>query len=774
MVRSAAALILLMALALTLSCSDSGFSSFDKGAPPKDDAGQPLVDSFIWGDAFSWKCKTGNDADSDKIPDQVEGCNGQDEDGDKIPNYSDSDSDDDKIPDSVEAGPDPTKPVDTDGDKKPDYLDKDSDNDGLTDDKEDLNGDGALGCCLKTCKQLDTTWQKANCKPTKDGCGAGQTCTSGKCQPQHHFLCSNGETLPTKKITFNDGVADDKRPTWICHKGTETSTKGLKQMQFKKSAASDGDWHLALEKASSYGQFSLAGAKPKEAGAVFDLTAANVAVAGFVLSIPTTGTDLSVITTDLISDITTKLPGKGAVTQLSGGSKTISHDKFPTVLGVQLLVTMSANTSVLKVRNALLPVLLKRLPSTITKLPTLDFGPTNEKSFRVIMQTLLRKDGRVLIMGGVALTSMVIDPTKDTGFHLEDISNGTGLAQAKDTDTVECDVFTLNAFSKADIIWVVDESGSMNDNRLDVANNAKDFFARALKSGLDFRMAVTNVVQGGVTSKKVGKFCSKQYQFDGSGNLKNSADASDDGGADRFLLPSEQKIFESCVLNPPYYEGGSEYGLVNAYAAVTKHLPRKASDPYKIRTDARLVIIVATDELPNSITGIFPDPFLMLELAKCNVSPARKTWILNTKYKKDMDLYTGKSAGYGAAAAAMMHVIGGVCNNSCSADIAHGYIEIAQALGGQVGDVCQKNLGTTLQLIIDSISGASSPAILEYVPISASLAVALGQTELKRSRTKGFDYSSKANSLIFINTQFTKGDQVAASYRRWVQQAIIK
>ena len=45
--------------------------------------------------------------------------------------------------------------------------------------------------------------------------------------------------------------------------------------------------------------------------------------------------------------------------------------------------------------------------------------------------------------------------------------------------------------------------------------------------------------------------------------------------------------------------------------------------------------------------------------------------------------------------------------------------------GGQVGDVCQKNLGKTLQLIINSISGKSSPAVLEYVPMSASLAVAL-------------------------------------------------
>ena len=121
-----------------------------------------------------------------------------------------------------------------------------------------------------------------------------------------------------------------------------------------------------------------------------------------------------------------------------------------------------------------------------------------------------------------------------------------------------------------------------------------------------------------------------------------------------------------------------------------------------------------------------------------------------------------------------MHVLGGVCKNSCSADIAHGYMEIADVLGGITADVCQKNLGASLQLIIDSISGAASPAVLEYVPISASLAVAVGQNVIQRSRTNGFDYSAASNSLIFINTPITKGTQVAASYRRWVEQSIIE
>ena len=62
----------------------------------------------------------------------------------------------------------------------------------------------------------------------------------------------------------------------------------------------------------------------------------------------------------------------------------------------------------------------------------------------------------------------------------------------------------------------------------------------------DFRMGVTNVIPQ-KTQTGYAKFCSRI-----------SSNKSDSGGTDRFLLPSEQTIFASCIKNPPGYEGGSE------------------------------------------------------------------------------------------------------------------------------------------------------------------------------------------------------------------------
>ena len=624
----------------------------------------------------------------------------------------------------------------------------------------------------------DARYDPWRCDPQ---CASGEVCQEGKCIPGGDMASardgsSNSDWRADRPDLGGGDSLDLVMPSDTVQTDGHTVCGGksmlLRPQKFYKSTA--GDWHLALETTAKYVPIKISGGAAKEAGAVFDLATKPSSkmpppsVAGFVLSIPTSESDLLKLTAQLISAVTTKLPGKKSVAQLSSGNKVVSHDKFPSVLGVQLDVTMVNKTSVLAVRNALLPVLLGRSSASLSSLPATPFGPSTNRML-VRLQTLLRKDGRYLVMGGVAVLAMAADTKITTGIRLDDISNGTGLSQYKDKNTVECDPFKLAGTSMADIIWVVDESGSMSDNRLDVANNAADFFSRALKSGLDFRMAVTNVVDPADSTYKaaVGRFCSKQYAFDASGKLTNAQDAYDMGGTDRFLTPSEQKIFKSCVLNPPGYEGGSEYGMHNAYKAVANHLPRKANSPSRIRPDATLVVIVATDELPASAVDIY-NPYVMIELQNCVISKATSDWLLKTKYKLDMDLYTGKSK-YGAGGTAVMHTIGGVCNNTCSADIAHGYIHVSQALGGQVGDVCQKNLGKTLQLILDSISGQASRAVLKYVPISASLAVALGGQVLSRSRVKGFDYSAGNNSLIFNGVKFAKGDQVVAAYLRWVQ-----
>ncbi len=743
------ALPLIPALILGTSCTESYISGFGEAGPPQyTEAGVMVPDQWVSG-----PCRPGADLDKDGIPDDVEGC-GKDTDGDQLPDYNDTDSDGDKVPDKVEAGPNPKSPVDTDGDKKPDYKDNDSDGDGVKDGDEDINGDGKLGCCLDKCGEK----RKGCPDPGPSGCGKGQKCNGGACAPAATFLCGNGESSPKKKVTYPDGKKNDgDLPTFICHKKGEMGTAGgLKQMAFKTSTK--GQWKVAIEKWGLYGEISVQGGSAKEAGASiqYSKNPANsktpIDVAGFVLSMDPPGGDINAVVNALINKLQ-GLPGKQSITILSSGTPKTSHDSYPMVVSSQVNIKMGGSKTPIDVRNALFSTLLGKQVAQTPK----PYGPTGN-DFHLRFQTVLRKD-RLMVMGGVATTQMVSDTKVPTGIHLDDLSNGTGLADPNNSDTVECDPFILSSNPVADIIWVVDESGSMNDNRQDVANNAKDFFSRAVKSGLDFRIAVTGVSKSSSYGYYPGKFCSNM-----------STSKYDSGGQDRFLLPSEQAIFAQCANNPPGYEGGAEYGLLNGKQAVIRHLPRKANDPTKIRPNATLVIIQATDELPNGIYGTLG----YSHYKTCQLPQSEQSKVDAWTQSNYISFFQGKDPQYGMQAKAIVHLIGGVCNNSCNAHIGHGYNELAKATQGIKADVCQKNLGTSMQIIIDTITGASSPAKLQYVPISASLAVAIDKTKLNRSRLKGFDYSAPINTLVFIGVPFPKGSQVVASYRRWVKQKAIE
>ena len=772
-------LLLALGLAAALvGCTDVGgdFEPGDGGVNP---------DTFSSSDSGDVCSDPTGDYDGDGISNALEGClTGRDSDGDKVPDWQDFDSDGDKVPDSTEKGtkdanglcagakaPKNTYPCDTDGDGVPDYLDKDADGDGLEDGAEDNNYDGLLGCCLKTCNAPDESWQKANCPLTTDGCGAGQKCVNKACTPSAAFKCSEGETAPLKKDTFGDGKLDNERGTFICRDATEDKPQGRKPVQLRKDVA--GDWHIAIEKFAKYGAITVAGATTtnKLAAASINYDKSTDEVAGFVLSKTTTNTKIQDEMTALLALLTSS--GIGTLTVRGSGTQGKSHDKYDQVEGTIVDIAASSTTDVSSARNTIVAALLGKTSADLSNVSA-PFGSSH--SSLVLRLTTVRrfnfkKDSagktvldssgyptddndsskwRVIVMGAIASKTNYQNPKLQTGFLVDDLSNGTAVAISQDAVSNECDVGTIIQLPIADIIWVIDESGSMSNELQDVVNNANNFFSRALASGLDFRMGVTNVVHP-PNAACIGRFCSQI-----------SSNSSDTGGVDRFLLPTEQSIFSSCIKNPPCYEGGSEYSLLNAKEAVADHLPRAANDPSKIRTNATLVIIVVTDEPANSLSG------LGYSSKPCPLDAATQTK-LDQALQPYLNFFTGVTD---PEATAMYHIIGNVCGGSSSYGMNHAHMTLASKLGGQMASVAQKNLGNTLQIIIDTIVGAASPVKLDYVPISSSLAVAMDAVEVKRSRTNGFDFRTKGNSLVFINVKYKKGSEVIASYKRWKRQEI--
>jgi hypothetical protein len=510
-----------------------------------------------------------------------------------------------------------------------------------------------------------------------------------------------------------------------------------------------GDWALMLEPATTYKAVTITGAAAKQAAATFDFNQAWQQVAGFVVSVPSTSTDVAAQATGAIKAVTTLLYGT-SVTD-SAGTKGKTHDGYQAMFTTVVSVKMASTSDVSLVRNTVISALLGVSASNLTGLPGI-FGAGNQ-DFIIRMTTVLRSDGRVVVVGAVTDKAGDADLSKKTHIISTDIGGGTGLADHGSASVTACETKALTKppTAKVDFIWVIDESGSMQGKRTNLANNAATFFSLAASNGLDFRMGVTNVCNpNGSYKTAVGKFCSSTTTV-----------STDLGGTDRFLGPTEQKIFAACVKNPPGYEQALEYGLVNAEAAVKNHLPRAGNKLDKIRTDAQLVIIVVTDEVPNSLTSTIGNG----NMKTCTLPTTNQT-NLDTKLKPTIDYFKGTKNK--ETKVDYFHGVAGICSNSCGIQVAHGYKEVAKALNGEIYDLCASDLTAKIKTIINKLKATASTVVLANTPVSASLRVALNGVSIKRGLLNGFNYMQSANSLVFYGTfSWPKGSTLTVTYSRW-------
>lgn len=664
------------------------------------------------------------------------------EDGDLPPCNPNLDSDGDGILNGVEDCAEPSR--DTDGDGTPDYLDDDSDGDGVEDGHEDTNGDGMIGSCATTCVDDGMCPEGMHCSlPIDFASGA----SIGVCVDAE---CLDGELDPHSGDTDGDGVDDDDEGNWVCRPATEDNPEGLKPIRYVDSAdlgVAAANWRIAVEVDATDGLVAVTGAGPLESAYVIDLPQPVAQVAGFLVTRAPVAGETDAPTASASGTVRVASVAAASVMRASG-TRNQSLDGDDTVLATIMVLNL-ADTDATALRDAVVGALLGRAPGELT-IPPVGWMGATATQFAVVFQTVYRADPpQVLYMGAVAPLSEFDDLTRATGFHMDDLANGTALTVSQNGEAIECEQFLVAEVPKADIIWVLDESGSMDDDRDNVAANATSFFQKAVLAGLDFRVGVTDMDDG-----NGGRFAAR-----------NGASTT----GDRWLGPTEQALFEQNVADPSGPDpgdGGNEHGLTNGMAAINRHLPRSESDAARFRVGAQIVTIYVTDEHPDEIE----DAGILAE-GNALATPAEKA---------EISVFVQPYVQQFIDNDGIAHLIGiPEATPGCSGgggEISYGYVDLVTALGGQFGSICQSDLGPTMDAIIDDIIGAASPIVLAYVPISATIAVARDNVAVPRSRSFGWDYRASSNSIVFNNMPFDPNSpsEVIVSYRRWEEQVPIE
>jgi len=507
-----------------------------------------------------------------------------------------------------------------------------------------------------------------------------------------------------------------------------------------------GDWTVALAPKTLYSPLTIINPMARQAAATMSYRQGNDRVEGFVISSPSKASDVAHEVASAIKLISAHFH---KVFVESEGRKGKTHDGDPVVRDLTLTVQNNGCDS--GIRNGAMLALLMVPMARTRGLPSSTSGTSFHRTVRIT--TVLRGDGRVHFIGAVSNQYTDLDLSKKTGSMARDLGGGSALARHGSTLDWRCETHTRDrpGSNQVDFIWTVDESSSMYGIRQKVADMGKSFLRQALASGLDFRVGVTGMNKpGGKYKSTVGRFCSRA-----------STDMKDNGGYDRFLGATQASNFVGCMRNPPGREVNNPHGLQNAVEAVKTHLPRATQKNDKIRTEARVVLIAVTARAPASLWKTISDQ----HQASCAL-PAKNQADLNKKIAPLITELSGTSKP--GARVEAFHALAGLCKNTCKHHVAHGYIEVAKALGGQVYSLCDKSLAPHVGKIIAKAAAGAGILRLNHEPVGASLTVAHNGKTLVRSPVDGFDHVPVKQGLTFSGVKaWPKASTVTVSYARW-------
>ncbi|MFP2910805.1 choice-of-anchor D domain-containing protein, partial [Pyxidicoccus sp. 3LFB2] len=298
---------------------------------------------------------------------------------------------------------------------------------------------------------------------------------------------------------------------------------------------------------------------------------------------------------------------------------------------------------------------------------------------------------------------------------------GRGVTKAEQTDR-----FFQESEAKVDVLFVVDNSGSMMEEQQSLGQNFAAFLSAANQAAVDYRIGVTTT---GLDPSPGGwSECPGGAQGGENGRLFPV-----DGSRPRIITPETPNaaaVFASntrvgvCHWN--------EQGLDAAWRALSDPLLYQQDDPRTpvandgnggfLREDAKLAIIFLSDEEDFSSQPV-----------------------------SFYETYFRALKGNDATKLSINAIVGPLDLGTCPTASSSGsrYLQLAQATGGTVESICTHNWAGSLEKLSNSAFGPNRRFQLTEEPADASrIVVVVDGVQV----TSGWEYDAGTNSLLFERT----------------------
>ncbi len=295
---------------------------------------------------------------------------------------------------------------------------------------------------------------------------------------------------------------------------------------------------------------------------------------------------------------------------------------------------------------------------------------------------------------------------------------GLGVTKAEQTDR-----FFQESQAKVDVLFVVDNSGSMMEEQQSLGQNFASFLSAADGASVDYRIGVTTT--GLEPSPGGWSECPGGAQGGENGRLFPV-----DGSRPRIITPGTPDAATVFANNTRVGVcHWNEQGLEAAYRALSDPLLYSDDDPRTpqpndgnggfLREDARLAIIFVSDEEDFSAQPVsFYETYLM----------ALKG---NDRSKLSINA-----------------IVGPADLSKCPTSSSSGsrYSQLAQTTGGVVESICTPNWANSLEKLSDSTFGANRKFPLSETPADpAGIVVHVDGVPV----TSGWTYDARDNAVLF-------------------------
>lgn len=314
-----------------------------------------------------------------------------------------------------------------------------------------------------------------------------------------------------------------------------------------------------------------------------------------------------------------------------------------------------------------------------------------------------------------------------------------------------------------DILWVVDNSGSMATSQQMLANNVSSFINGFVQTNFDFRMAVvtTDAYKGMLP---YGSDPSMAYFRDGARDYYPNDGINDATHSGYFVIdrntPNLSSVYQVNVLQG-ILGGGDERGFQSMEAALLS--PNNIAMNFP-RPEAMLVVILMTDEEDFSWDGTaniqqIVDPVTGQTVNNTEADPRLHPI---SRYLSILDTVTNSTATTKNYMVSSIAIFDDACRQQLTDTtftgrrIAQRYAQLTDATGGVKASLCD-NFNNIMSNLSDSILEFSHKFYLNRTPIIDTLKIYVNGNLVPST---GYTYNPTDNSVTF-QAQFIPPEDAA-------------